>query len=234
MRPWIKGCLVAGLAAAAVLGIVALLVAPVAVREGRKVVEPIRKMEQAGKRLERLTEEKAWTAPAREAVTADQLQRFLAVRRSLDEIYRRFQPRIERFPDRHAKSVHEGLEVMQTMAEFIPAQLEAFVAADMTPKEYHWVQKVVYGTWRPALRASGRHPEGFALASQEVSAAAAAETDPAVAARLVEIAERLRQTRPPAPEGFDAETHERLLDHLDDIERYSLDSFRDIPAPPPP
>lgn len=233
MKVWVKGCL-GGVLVLGALGIAATtLVAPRAVHEGLKFYRPMHKMAASGRALEEMNEKDRFKPPAHDSLEAEQVDRFLDVRKRLDELYARMVPAIKRLPGGRAHGLKEAEEAVETMGEVIPGQMQAFVEAKMTPKEYRYVEALVYGRWRPALYEARTHPEILKAAALEVERTADG-SDPALATQLREIAKRLRERKPPAPEGIDNETHQLLLDRLDVIERYSLDAYRDLPFPPPP
>ena len=233
MKPWLRGCL----AATAVVGVLLLvggvLLAPRAIELGGQMVVPVVRMERSGRRLEELQRTSTWTRPATDALSGADLDRFLRVRRTLAELYERLTPRFEKFP-KGKGDLREGLQVLDTMGELLPGQMTAFVDEGMTPAEYHYIERLVYGRWRTALRTLGTPPEAFAVASDLLEQRAAEEPDAAIGIRLRAIAEELACRKPPSPPGFDPAIHALLLTRLDRIERYSLDAYRDVPIPPPP
>jgi hypothetical protein len=105
----------------------------------------------------------------------------------------------------------------------VTSELDAFVAAQMTPDEYHWVARLVYEHWRGELKRGGRYPAAVRAAAGEVETAAARETDRRVRARLEGLAAEMRAREPTPPAGFDPATHRLLLTRLEDIEKWSLD-----------
>ncbi|MFN7975098.1 MAG: hypothetical protein U0166_22550 [Acidobacteriota bacterium] len=227
-----KGCLGAAAAAGAIAVVAATVLGPSAAREGAKFYVPIHKMAKSGRALEEWSEKNPWKPAGEDVLEPEQLARFLEVRRRLDELYARVLPAVRKLPA-HAHGLKEAQDALATVGDVIPTQMDAFREANMTPREYHYVEDLVYGRWRAALRASHTHPEVFLAAAREVEVSAEV-AEPGVAAKLREVAAELRARKPPAPEGFDIATHELLLEHLESIERYSLDAYRDFPFPPPP
>jgi hypothetical protein len=118
--------------------------------------------------------------------------------------------------------------VIEGVSDVVGAEMDAFVAAGMTPAEYHWVERVVYERWRGVLRRAGEWPIAARDAAAEIEAAAAGERDARMRARLLAIAAGLRHRSPPPPEAFDPGTHALLLARIDDVERWSMD---DLPGP---
>ena len=216
-----------GLAAAAVA------IAPRIVGPGLRILQPIRRMRQSQDQLEEMVAASAWKRPAAEALTADQLDRFFAVRQRIDAARRNADPRLDRLPRRRVRSLEQLKEVGTTIdgvADVVTAELDAYVAARMTPEEYRWVSRIVYGRWRAALKRAGTYPASVRAAAAEVEKAAAAEPDRRAKSRLEAVAAEMRRREPAPPEGFDPETHRLLLARLDDVEHWSLDDLERGPG----
>jgi hypothetical protein len=230
VKTWSKvgfGC--AAVAAMASLGVV--LVAPTLVPEIRRVAGPIQRMKRSQKALDALAEKAAWKRPEKDALSADELDRFFAVRRRVDAARRQVRPDLDALPRKHVRTLEELKQVpgvIQGVSDFVGAEMDAFVEAGMPPSEYHWIERLVYERWRGALRRAGTYPVALRAAAAEVFAAAERESDPRVRARLKDVAEELRRRAPGPPEGFDSQVHALLLSRVDDVERWSLD---DVAAP---
>src|SRR5512147_2851052 len=78
------GC--AGAAALASIGVA--LVAPTALREARRVAAPVGRMQRSQERLDAMAKKAAWKRPAGDALSAQQLDRFFAVRKRIDNARR--------------------------------------------------------------------------------------------------------------------------------------------------
>lgn len=235
MKTWEKAAIV-GVVFVGFVGAGVALVAPTVVREARRVAAPISRMKSRQKALEEMAEKSGWRRPPQETLTADQLDRFLAVRRQIDEVRRRNEPQLERLPRHNARTLQELKqipEVLEGVSDLVGAQLDAFLQARMPPQEYHWVERVVYEHWRGSLRRAGTYPVAVRQAAVEVETAAGQEKDPRVRARLRALAAEMRQRLPAPPEGFDAATHTLLLARLDAIERWSMDDLAGSPIPVP-
>jgi hypothetical protein len=230
MRTWGKvglGC--AGVAAVLSVGVV--LVAPTLVREGARFVQPMQRMKRSQTALEAMAEKAAWKRPEKDALTAEQLDRFFAVRRRVDEVRRTTDLDLERLPRRHVRTLEELKQlpgILEGVSELVGAELDAFVQAGMPPAEYHWIEKLVYERWRGPLRKAGTYPVAARAAAAEIEAAAGREADARVRARLEAVARDLRGREPAPPDGFDPQIHALLLSRVEDVERWSLD---DLPAP---
>ena len=205
---------------------VAIVLAPRVVGPGMRLVRPISRMKQSQRELERLMEQSRWKRPATETLTAEQLDRFFAVRQRVDAARRTSDPRLDRMPRKRARTLEELKEVpgiLEGVSDVVTRELDAYVAARMTPDEYHWVERTVYERWRGELKRAGAYPVAVRAAAAEVEAAAAREPDRRVRTRLEALAAGMRAREPAPPEGFDEPTHRLLLARLDDVERWSLD-----------
>ena len=138
--------------------------------------------------LDEMVDKAAWKRPAQDALTADQLDRFLQVRQRIDHAVRASDGRLDALPRKHVRSLEELWQVpdvIQGVSDVVGAEMDAFVAAGMTPAEYHWLERLVYERWRGALRRAGTYPTALrAAARRGATAAAAREKRAAVRARL--------------------------------------------------
>lgn len=212
---------------------VLVVLAPRLIGSGMRFVQPISRMQKSQSRLEQLQARRPWKRPESETLTLEQVDRFFAVRKRIDAARRVSDPRLDRLPRKKVRSVDELKEVpgiLEGVSDMVTSELDAYVAAQMTPNEYHWVARVVYEHWRGELKRAGRYPAAVRAAAAEVEDAAARETDRRVRTRLLALAAELRAREPSPPEGFDPATHRLLLSRLDDIERWSLD---DVTSPIP-
>jgi hypothetical protein len=221
------GC--AGVAALASVGVV--LVAPTVMREARRVAAPISRMQRSQEALDSMAKKAAWKRPEKDALSAEQLDRFFAVRKRVDAVRRKTDLNLDQLPRKHVRTLEELKQVpgvIQGVSDLVGAEMDAFVEVGMPPAEYHWIERLVYQRWRGQLRTAGTYPVAVRAAAAEIDAAAARETEPRVRARLKAVAEDLRRRSPGPPEGFDPEIHALLLSRIDDVERWSLD---DLAAP---
>src|SRR5262245_43064503 len=83
-----KGCgmAVAGVAVILVVGVA--LVGPGLMRRGKQLYAPVTRLRSAGEQLDQLGKQYPWSEPAEPSASADQLDRFLAVRGELATLYR--------------------------------------------------------------------------------------------------------------------------------------------------
>jgi len=230
MRTWAKvgiGC--GAVAALASVGLV--LVLPSLVPEVRRVAGPIQRMKRSQTALDDLAEKAAWKRPEKDALSAEQLDRFFAVRQRVDAVRRNTDLNLDQLPRKHVRTLQELEQVpgvIQGVSDLVGAEMDAFVAAGMPPAEYHWIERLVYERWRGPLRKAGTYPVALRAAAAEIDAAAEREKDARVRARLKAVVEELRGRAPDPPEGFDPAIHALLLSRIADIERWSLD---DVAAP---
>lgn len=221
------GC--AGVVALVSIGVV--LVMPTLIREGRRVAAPIGRMQRSQDALDAMSRKAAWKRPEKDALSAEQLDRFFAVRKRIDAVRRTTDLDFDRLPRRHVRTLEELKQVpgvIQGVSEIVSGEMDAFIQAGMPPAEYHWIERLVYERWRGPLRRAGTYPVAARAAAAEIDAAATRETDPRVRSRLKAVAEDLRRRSPGPPEGFDPEIHALLLSRIDEVERWSLD---DLAAP---
>jgi hypothetical protein len=228
-----------GIAALIVLlagGIVMIAFAPTLVREGRRVAEPIQRMKRSQTALDELVAKSTWKRPERDALAAEQLDRFFAARQRIDAIRRREHPSLDRLPRKRVRSFEELKQIPAVIGEvsdFVGGEMDALIEARITPEEYHWIERLVYRRWRGALRTAGTYPLAWRAAADAIEESAAREKDGRVRARLGEVAGELRRRAPPVPEAFDPQIHALLVSRLDDVERWSMDDIADPAIPVP-
>jgi hypothetical protein len=230
MKTWTKiglGC--AGVATLASIGVA--LMAPTIVREARRVAGPIGRMKRSEAALDAMADKAAWKRPEKDELSAEQLDRFLAVRQRVDAARRKADLHLDQLPRKHVRTLEELKQVpgvIQGVSDIVGAEMDAFVEVGMPPAEYHWVERLVYERWRGPLRRAGTYPVAARAAAGEIEAAAKREPDPRLRARLNAVAEDLRGRAPGPPEGLDPEIHALLLSRIDDVESWSMD---DVAAP---
>ncbi len=218
------------------LALAVAAIAPTVVRTARRVSAPIERMERSEKALEELRAKGPWKRPEGDALSADQLDRFFAVRQRIDALRRRPPLPLEDLARRNPKGI-EGLKevpgILEGVSGTVSAELDAYVAGRMSPEEYRWIERLVYERWRGPLRRARTYPLAARDAAAEIDAAAARETDPRVRARLRGVAEALRGRVPAPPDGFDPQIHALLLTRLVEIERLSMDDLGHVNLPVP-
>jgi hypothetical protein len=224
---------VGGLVVLALVATGAGILAPLAMREVRRVSAPIQRMKASEKAIERLRAETGWTRPDRDVLTAEQLDRFFTARRGIEAARIEAASTLGNLPRQQTRSL-EGLKqvpgVIEGVSGVVTAEANAFVGARISPEEYRWVERVVYERWRGPLRRERTYPVAARDAAAEIHALARLEPDGPVRARLQSLADELRRRQPDPPPGIDTDTHRLLLARIDNVERWSMDDLRHAPG----
>lgn len=232
MKTALKGCFMVAGALLVLVGFSIAVVGPRAAHEGRRFAGPMVTLMGNGQRFGDFISENDWRPPDTVTLTAEQLERFLAVREALDAICARHVPVLSSMPEEpQIETLDEAAGQLQLLSDIVPEQMRAYMEQDMTPAEYRYVKTIVYEQWRLGLKLQGSHPGTLEIAAAELESAAAAEADPAVAARLRERARDLCARPAPPPAGVPPDVHELLLAHREEIERMSLDAYQHLPFP---
>ena len=143
---------------------------------------PIQRMKRSQTALDDLAEKAAWKRPEKDALSAEQLDRFFAVRQRVDAVRRNTDLNLDQLPRKHVRTLQELKQVpgvIQGVSDLVGAEMDAFVAAGMPPAEYHWIERLVYERWRGPLRKAGTYPVALRAAAAEIEAAAEREKDAA-------------------------------------------------------
>jgi len=160
MKIWAKVGMGCGAVAALVsVGLVLLL--PSLAPEFRRVAGPIQRMKRSQTALDDLVERAAWKRPGKDALSPEQLDRFLAVRKRVDAVRRHSDLDFEELPRKNVRTLEELKQVsgvIQGVSDVVGAEMDAFVEAGMPPAEYHWIEKLVYRRWRGPLQRAGTYP----------------------------------------------------------------------------
>jgi hypothetical protein len=213
----------------AAIGSVGLaVVGPSLARQAARFTAPMQSMKRKQTALNEMVDKAAWKRPDTDALSAEQLERFLQLRQRLDQLLR---DSGDPFSGSHGKNDHSLEELskvpdmFQGMSERVGAEIDAFIEVGMPPDEYRWLERLVYERWRGNLRRAGSYPMAVRAAALEVETAAAREKDAQVRRRLERLASEMRAREPKPPEGMDPEIHRLLLSRIEDIERYSMDDL---------
>jgi hypothetical protein len=213
-----RGCLLAVAVVLALVGVVAAVFGPGALRRAREVYAPISRMKDEQREFEAWVRERNWRAPATPAVSAEKLDAFLALRRELRGLDQRAESFRGPASERRRARLEDVPGIMQGVGGLVSDRLQAFRRHDMTPAEYDYLDRLVYEKWLPALLAARADPAARDRAAVEIDKAAASEASAAVRARLRQVAANLRQSTPPPPAGIPAEVHQVLLARAGEIE----------------
>jgi hypothetical protein len=223
-----KGCLIAAAVSLGILGLFLAFAGPMLLREGGRIYRPIAKMQGAQKDFETWSREHAFKAPADVSLSAEQLDRFLGLRRRIDAIDEKNPLPIEGLKRNERPSLSQIEGLLEGMGGSVSGQMDAFREAGMTPDEYRYIERVVYRRWLRPLREKGLDPAAVARAAGELTRLAAAEKDASVSSRLHRLAQSLTEQRIPPPEGIPPEAHALLLARATEIDAL-LDAGPAIP-----
>lgn len=223
-----KGCLIALAVGLGLMALVLALVGPAVVREGGKIYRPIAQMQGAQKDFETWSREHPFKTPSEVSLSAEQLDRFLGLRRRIETIDEKNPLPIEglKRDERPSLSQIEGL--LEGVGGSVSGQMDAFREAGMPPDEYHYVERLAYRRWLRPLRAKGLDPAAVSRAAKELLDLAAAEKEASVARRLRILAQSLSEERVPAPEGIPPDVHAILLARAIEIDAL-MDAAAAIP-----
>jgi hypothetical protein len=207
----LKSCLIVAALGLGFVGLALALLGPTLVREGGKIYRPIAQMRGAQKDFEAWSFEHAFKAPAEVTLTAEQVDRFLKLRRRIDTIDEKNPLPMDGLKRNERPSLSQIEGVLEGVGGSVTGQMDAFREAGMTPDEYRYVERVVYPRWLRPLRTKGLDPAAVSRAAKELTTLAASEKDNAVAARLKRLAQSLQEQRVPAPEGIPPDVHVLLM-----------------------
>ncbi|PYQ54242.1 MAG: hypothetical protein DMF78_06730 [Acidobacteria bacterium] len=213
-----RGCLVAVAVVLALVGVVAAVFGPGALRRARQVYAPISRMKDEQRDFEAWVRQQNWHAPATPALSAEKLDAFLALRRELRGLDQRAESFRGPASERRRARFEDMPAIMEGVGGLVSDRLQAFRRHNMVPAEYDSLDRLVYEKWLPTLLASRADPAARDRAAVEIEKAAGSETSPAVRARLRQVAASLRQSVPPPPEGIPPEVHQLLLTRAGEIE----------------
>ncbi len=138
-----KGCLVALGVALAVVATALALVGPSLVREGRRLYAPISKMKAAGEDFEKWAREHPWEEPKAPALEEARLNQFLSLRRELQMLGEEAEARTAGFAKREKPTFRDVPEIAEGVGGVVVQELSAFRRADMTPAEYHYLDRLI-------------------------------------------------------------------------------------------
>lgn len=213
-----RGCLIAIGVVLALVGAVAAVFGPGALRRARSMYAPISRMKAEQTEFEAWVGQKGWREPAAPALGAEKLDAFLALRRDLrrletkgNEVRRRVPAEGERARLRDVPAIMEGV------GGLLGERFAAFRKHDIVPGEYDYLEHLVYVTWLGGIATGGDDPAARERAAHEIDQAAGREAG-AVRARLQQVAADLRRRVPAAPAGIPEEVHRLLLSRVAEIE----------------
>ncbi len=220
MRSTAKGCVLGAAVVLVLATTTAAVLLPGLVRRFRDISAPIEKMRSAQQDFAAWSKEQAWHEPSVPTVSALELDRFLSLRKELQQLDEDA-PRPRRGPGEPPPRFEDVPKIVGGVSGFVSARLDAFRRAQMTNAEYRYLDRLVYGRWLRALRSAGQDPAVMEQVAQEILNTARDEPDATAAARLRAAAQRVRQRRPSPPAGVPADVHALLSSRAAEIEALS-------------
>jgi hypothetical protein len=213
-----RGCLVAVAVVLAVMGAVAAVFGPGALRRARSVYAPISRMKAEQRDFEAWTRQQAWREPAVPTLGAEKLDAFLALRRDLQALEGKGVELRRRGPaDGERARIRDVPALVEGVGSLVGERFAAFRKHDIVPSEYDYLEHLVYVTWLGGISAGGDDPAARERAAHEIDQAAAREGG-AVRARLQQVAAALRGRLPGSPAGIPEDVHQLLLGRVTEIE----------------
>jgi len=214
-----RGCLIAIGVVLAVVGAVAALFGPGALRRARSVYAPISRMKGEQREFETWVRQRAWTEPAAPVLSPEKLDAFLALRRDLHALEEKGTELRRRGPaDGQRTRIEDVPAIVEGVGGVLRERFAAFRKHDIVPAEYAYLERLVYDTWLGGLATGGDDPAARERAAREIDQAAAHEAAGAVRTRLQQVAAALRSRVPAAPKGIPEEVHRLLLRRVTEIE----------------
>lgn len=223
-----RGCLIAVAVAFAAIAIFAALLGPTIVREGRRLYQPLAQMKEAQTEFEAWSDEHRFTPPPLPALTAEQLDRFLDLRRRLAGVDEANPLPVDRMRRNQRPALSDIEGMLEGVGGAVTGRMEAYREAGMTPDEYRYLERVVYQLWLRPLRTKGVDPAAVARGSREILDLASSEKDAAIASRLRSLARSMVERRVDAPAGVSPELHALLLSRAAEIDAL-LDAGSSMP-----
>ena len=133
----------------------AAVLLPGMVRRFREFSAPLQQMRSSQQDFEAWSKEHPWHEPVAPTVSKEQLDRFLALRKELQQL-EEDTPRPRREPGDPRPRFEDVPRIVGGVSGYVSARLEAFKRAGMTNAEYRYLDRLVYRRWLSALR--GRRP----------------------------------------------------------------------------
>jgi len=212
-----RGCLIAVAVALALVGAVAAVFGPGALRRARSMYAPISRMKDEQREFEAWARERDGRAGAAAPLGAERLDAFLELRKELRLLDDKSEGMRARTPRQRVR-IGDMPAIMEGVGSLVTERFQAFRRRDMTPAEYDAIERLVYGRWLPALSAGGDDPAARERAAHEIEEAAQGERVGPVRERLRAVAASVRARAPSPPEGISPETHQLLLSRSAQIE----------------
>src|SRR6185436_14639711 len=132
----------------------AAILLPPLLRKTQGFWKPVADMRAAGREFRTFEEQSHWKRPETPTLTAEQLDRFLALRRDLGTLHDESNGRLERLTARNRRPG--------------PAEMKAYMRGGMPSSEYRYVDRLIYRTWLGGLRKTGSDPASWRRAAGEI------------------------------------------------------------------
>ncbi|MCI0417560.1 hypothetical protein L0222_32740 [bacterium] len=100
-----------------------------------------------GKKTAELNEKYPFTPPADNIVRENQLQRFLAVRKEMNVVYKQHEAEIKKMTDKPNPTASDALGGLSIINDIHMAQLTGLQAQNMSKDEYEYLRRMVYINW---------------------------------------------------------------------------------------
>ncbi|HEY8147923.1 MAG TPA: hypothetical protein VIK51_03265 [Vicinamibacteria bacterium] len=214
-----RGCLIAIGVVLALVGAVAAVFGPGALRRARSMYAPISRMKVEQREFEAWARQRAWSEPKAPELSPQKLDAFLALRRDLHALEDKGTELRRRAPaDGQRTRIEDVPAIVEGVGGVLRERFAAFRRHDIVPAEYDYLEHLVYRTWRDGLATGGDDPAARERAAREIDQAAERETAGAVRTRLQQVAAALRSRVPAAPTGIPEEVHRLLLGRATEIE----------------
>ena len=213
-----RGCLIAVGVVLAVLAMAAAVFGPGLVRRGQRIYEPIAKMQKSEQDFDAWKRSRKYRTPKDVELTSEQLDRFLKLRRAIEELNAKRPSPEERFEGKEKPGFDDVEGMLGGLGASLVEGMELYKAADMTPDEYRYIGRIIYVKWLRPLKRAGNDPAAIQRVAQEIRALAASATDAGVARALRQLADEFPKRRVEAPEGVPPAVHALLLPRAQEID----------------
>ena len=125
-----------------------------------KIHEYTQGASDSSKKTEQLSKDYPFTPPANGVITEKQLQRFLAVRKQVYAVYKRYESDFKKLENQKPdlSVVTKGWSFIKDVRN---EQANALTAQKMSPEEYQYIVDAVYKTWMAAGTKDAMHNQSF-------------------------------------------------------------------------
>lgn len=183
-----------------------------------------------GKKVAELKKDYPFTAPSDGVISENQLNRFIAVRRSVYDVYKKHEAEFNRMSNDKENGLKAMMELGNTFNEVKLAQANALAEQHMSPDEYAYLVTNVYRTWWAKMANQVTQGQSFSQATVDQLKQSLASLDQQLQApNLTEDQKKaLQQTR----DGIQAQLDNisksapmAQLDAMQNVPKANLDLF---------